>query len=162
MTRDRIDNASEARHLLDQHPRRRPQHVRPDDSVGDRPVHALGATGMNGVEVDLDMLRATEAKLATLHDDLVAQMTDATRLAGPLRDGSSPITGPMRTAFFERADAEAGVQATLRHYLLELLKVRQAIMDTLRSYAAVDSEAVALLGEQTARLEQGVGNGTRA
>jgi len=162
VTRERIDNAGEARHLLKEHPLNRPTNVRPDDSVGAAPVHAVGATGMNGVEVDLTMLSQTEKELAGLHDELVGQLADAGRLTTPLSDGSSPVTGPMRTAFLQRADADGGVQATLRDYLLQLLKVRQAILETLRGYAAIDTEAIARLTDQSAALEAGVGNATGA
>lgn len=148
MTAERIDNVAEAEKLAKKYKPVHVENVHPDDHVGPRPVHEVSATGMNGVQVDLNKLADTEKSLAGLHDQLVRQLETATRLAGPLKDGSSPVTGPMRRAFLERADTDGGVQKVLRDYLSELARVRVAILQTLATYEAMDSGAADLLNSQ--------------
>jgi hypothetical protein len=152
MARERIDNLTEAKRLAREHRLEQIGVVMPNVKVGDRPTHGVTGTGMDGIEVDFDELRQAERDLAALHYELVEHMNKATELGGPLGDGTSPVTGPMRRAFFERADLEGGVQAALSDYINELLGVRWAILATLEAYDAADEESLALFDEQVATL----------
>lgn len=152
MTAERIDSVAEAEKLAKKYRPEQVKNVHPDDHVGPRPVHQVAATGMDGVQVDLTKLANTEKSLAGLHDQLVRQLETATRLTGPLKDGSSPVTGPMRQAFLLRADTEGGVQKVLRDYLSELARVRVAILQTLATYEAMDDGAADLLNAQITDL----------
>lgn len=141
-------------HRLDkENPRVRAKNVNPDDSVGDRPVHAVDGTGMDGFEVNLGQLIRTERDLAGTHDILQAYMTESTKLAGPLRDGHSPVAKHMQRAFFERADLDGGLQQALREYMRELFSIRKALLATLNSYQALDADAVDRLNRQMAELD---------
>jgi hypothetical protein len=148
VTAERIDNVADAERLAKKYKPVPVKNVNPDDHVGPRQVYQVTATGMNGVQVDLGKLDATEKRLAALHEQLVRHLETATGLTGPLKDGSSPVTGPMRHAFLQRADAEGGVQKVLRDYLSELARVRVAILQTLATYEAMDSDAADLLNAQ--------------
>jgi hypothetical protein len=152
VARERIDNVHEAKQLLDKYQPMHKSNVRPDDHVAARPIHAVSATGMNGVEVDLSALRTAEAELAGQHETLVGLMNTAGTLAGPLPDGTSPIATPMRKAFQLRSDVDGGVQAVLRDYLAEVFAVRIAIAETLQGYGALDDDSAALLRQQAADL----------
>jgi hypothetical protein len=148
MTRERIDNLTEAERLTDDYHRVRPHRVKTNDHVGATPVHAVAGTGMNGMEAQLDKLADTERQLAGLHFELEAQLRAATRLTDELNDGSGPIAVKMRKSFVRAADGDGGVQKALREYMLELIGVRQAILATLLSYERVDSEALDMLKHQ--------------
>lgn len=152
MARERIDSLSEAKRLAREHRVEQVGHAMPDVRVGDRPVHGVTGTGMDGIDVDLDELRRAEQELAKLHEGLLEHLNEAIDLAGPLGDGTSPVTGPMRRAFRERADLEGGVQAALFDYIGELMSVRAAILATLDAYDAADEDAFALLDQQAAAL----------
>ncbi len=153
MAGERIDSLTEAKRLAREHRVHDVAHFMPDIKVGDRPEHGVTGTGMDGIEVDFEELRQAERDLAALHDGLVTHLRDAVELAGPLGDGSSPVTGPMRKAFKDRADLEGGVQATLLDYIGELISVRAAILETLNAYDATDDDALTLLNQQAADLE---------
>lgn len=152
MAGERIDSLTEAKRLAREHRMQDMAYLMPDIKVGGRPEHGVAGTGMDGIEVDLDELRQAERDLAALHDGLVTHLRDAVELAGPLGDGSSPVTGPMRKAFLDRADVEGGVQATLLDYITELISVRAAIIETLNAYDAADGESLELLNQQVADL----------
>ena len=144
MARERIDNAAEAKKLArTDHPKHVP-HVSLDDHVGPRPVHQVSGTAINGIDVDLGKLAETEARLGTLQEKLLDHLRTAATLAGPLADGSSPVTGPMRQAFHDLA-GDGGVRRVLGDYATELGRVRVAIRQTLAGYQAVDTDAAALL-----------------
>jgi hypothetical protein len=147
---ERIDSVADAEKLAKEYKPVHVKNVNPDNHVGPQQVYQVSATGMDGVQVDLTKLVDTEKSLAGLYDQLARHLETAIRLAGPLKDGSSPVTGPMRQAFLERADTEGGVQKVLRDYLSELAKVRVAILQTLASYDAMDSGAAEMLSSQIA------------
>src|SRR4051794_38036748 len=99
MARERIDNTAEAKKLArSDHPKHVP-YVNPNDHVGARPAYQVSGTGMDGIDVDLPKLAETEATLGRLQDRLMEHLRTADRLSGPLADGSSPVTVPMRKAF---------------------------------------------------------------
>ena len=154
MAGERIDSAGEARHLQHKYHQAHTHHATHYEA-GAAPVHGVSGTGMDGVQVDLAKLAEAEGKLAGLHETLMAHLRDATRLTDDLQDGTSPVAGPMREAFFDRAGTEVGVQAFLQGYLDELFNVRGAILQTLAGYRSVDESAVAMLHEQTADLHPG-------
>jgi hypothetical protein len=154
MARERIDNMGEARHLRHEH---RPQSVAyfsPDISAVPVAQHGVSGVGMDGIEVDFAALRDAEGRLATLNDQLSDQLNSAAHLTGPLADGTSPVTGPMRKLFHSRADMEGGVQTALLEYLEELTAVQLAIRETLEEYEGVDEEAASRLRHQVARLQE--------
>ena len=153
MAGERIDSLTEAKRLAREHRAHDLAYVMPDITVGGRPEHGVAGTGIDGIEVDFEELRQAERDLAALHDGLVGHLRDAVELAGPLGDGSSPVTGPMRKLFRERADLEGGVQATLLDYISELISVRAAIIETLNAYDATDDDALTLLSQQAADLD---------
>jgi hypothetical protein len=156
MAGERIDSLTEARRLAREHRMHDVAHVTPDIKAGGRPEYGVTGTGLDGIEVDLNELRHAESELAALHDGLLVHLRDAVELAGPLGDGSSPVTGPMRRAFKDRADLEGGVQAALLDYIGELISVRAAILETLNAYDATDDDALTLLNQQAADLEREV------
>lgn len=154
MAGDRVDSFTEAKELYRGH---RPQSVAyftPDIRAGAAPVHGAAGTNMDGIATDFDALVAAERELADLHDDLYDQLRAATALAGPLGDGSSPVTAHMRRAFLDRADIEGGVQAALVDYIEELFAVRSAILETLRTYQGVDGDAADRLNRQMAQMDR--------
>ena len=153
MAGERIDSLTEAKRLAREHQMRDMAYFMPDIEVGGRPEHGVAGTGMDGIEVDFDELRQAERDLAALHEGLVAHLRDAVDLSGPLGDGSSPVTGPMRKAFLDRADVDGGVQATLLDYISELISVRGAIIETLNAYDAADRDSLELLNQQVADLD---------
>lgn len=154
MAGERIDNLSEAKRLQREYRPQAEAHFLPDVAAGPRPVHGVAGVGMDGIEADLDQLRQAERDLSQLHDGLVQHLKDATDLAGPLGDGTGPVTGPMRKAFRDRASMENGVQAALLDYLEELIAVRVTILDTLATYDGVDNEAANRLQRQVAYLDR--------
>lgn len=152
MAGERIDSLSEAKRLAREHQMQDMAYVMPEITVGRRPEHGVTGTDMDGIEVDFDELRQAERDLAGLHDELVRHLRDAVELAGPLGDGTSPVTGPMRKAFLDRADVDGGVQAALLDYISELISVRAAMIETLNAYDAADGDALELLNQQATQL----------
>jgi hypothetical protein len=140
MARERVDDFAEAKELSKEHKRVRHEKVGPDIHAGQLQVHGASGTSMDGIAADVDELIALSNTLASLRDDLSGHLAKAAQLAEPLEDGSSPVTGPMRKAFLQRADVDEGVQGTLVQYIEELDAVRQAISDTLVTYTGVDTE----------------------
>jgi hypothetical protein len=153
VTRERIDNRREAERLAEQYEPVKVRNVRTDDSVGGRPLHGLTGTGMDGVDVDLDLLARAEKQLGDLHDDLTAQLTEAGRLLEPMQDGTGPVTRSMRRRFNRLADAD-GLQGALWDYRQELINVRLAILATLSSYRRVDADAAERLRRQVAEIDK--------
>ncbi|HEY0447742.1 hypothetical protein [Actinophytocola sp.] len=158
MARERVDSFTEAKELYGEH--KRPRHaayVAPDITVGAAPQHGATGTGMDGIAADFDALVQAERELGDLHDELFTQLRAAAQLSEPLGDGTSPVTGPMRKAFLDRADMEGGVQAALADYIRELGDVRSAILQTLGTYQGVDGEAADRLRRQMDRFGGEVG-----
>jgi len=154
MAGERIDNMSEAKRLQREH---RPQSVAyfmPEISAVPVGQHGVSGVGMDGIEVDFEALRQAERQLTTQTDDLLQQLKEAAGLTGPLADGTSPVTGPMRKLFRSRADMAGGVQTALLEYLEELLAVRGAIRQTLEDYEGVDRDARDRLQQDIARLPE--------
>ncbi|HWM06897.1 MAG TPA: hypothetical protein VNP92_31550, partial [Actinophytocola sp.] len=111
MAGKRVDSFTEAKELYGDH--KGPRHggyIVPDIRDNGLPMHGAAGTNMDGIATDFEELRQAELKLADLHDDLVGHLQAATELSGPLNDGTSPVTGPMRRLFKDRADMEGGVQ----------------------------------------------------
>lgn len=154
MAGDRIDSLSEAKRLQKEH---REQHVieaLPDVASFGNLRHGVTGVGMDGIEADFDTLRQAQSDLARLHEDLLAHLKDAADLTGPLGDGTSPVTGPMRKAFLDRADLEGGVQTALLDYMEELIEVRLAIVQTLATYEGVENDAIDQLRKHAGQLEE--------
>ena len=151
---ERIDNLTEAKRLQREHREQDVAYFLPDIAGLAAVDHGVTGVGMDGIDVDLDALRQAERELAGLHDDLVGHLKDAAELTGPLGDGNSPVTGPMRAAFHTRADMEGGVQTALLDYLEELVAVRVAILQTLATYSGVEGETVSRLQRQMGQLEE--------
>ena len=138
MGRERVDSFTEAKHLSEDHKRVRPDKTGPDIHAGQLHAHGASGVGMDGISVDYGELSRLNGELQRRRDELVEQLARAAELTGPLADGSSPVTGPMRKAFFQRADVEEGVQGTLQQYILELEAVMDTITNTLDTYRGVD------------------------
>jgi len=154
MAGERIDNLTEAKRLRKEHREQDVIQFLPDVASFGNLRHGVTGVGMDGIEADFATLRQAERDLAGLHDDLLDQLKDAAELTGPLDDGSSPVTGPMRKAFRDRADLEGGVQTALLDYLEELISVRVAILQTLATYEGVENETVDRLRTQAGQLEE--------
>jgi hypothetical protein len=154
MAGDRIDNLTEAKRLQRDNRAELVATFLPDVRALANVQHGVTGTGMDGVEADFTALRQAERDLAELHDDLVTHLKDAAELTGPLGDGTSPVTGPMRKAFRDRADLEGGVQTALLDYLEELISVRLAILQTLATYEGVENDTVSRLQRQLGQLEE--------
>jgi hypothetical protein len=147
MGRERIDNLTEAKHLLrHEHREQDVAYVVPEITGVSGGRHRVDAVGMDGIQADFAALRDAERRLAELHDDLAGHLTEAEELTGPLSDGTSPVTGPMRAAFHSRADNEGGVQAALLQYMNELMAVRNGISETVSTYEDAETHAVSELG----------------
>jgi hypothetical protein len=143
MARERVDSFTEAKELSADHKRVKHGKIGPDIHAGALSVHGASGQNMDGISADFEQLTALNAKLKTLRDQLEGHMTAAGRLAEPLADGSSPVTGPMRKAFLQRADVNEGVQGSLAQYMNELDAVQTAIDNSLSTYRGVDGDAVA-------------------
>lgn len=141
MGRERVDSFTEAKHLSEDHKKVRPDKTGPDIHAGGLHAHGASGVGMDGISVDYAELTRLNGQLQGLRDKLVEQQSRAAELTGPLADGSSPVTGPMRKAFFQRADVQEGVQGTLQDYIKELEAVMAAISNTLNTYQGVDGFA---------------------
>lgn len=153
MGRERIDNLTEAKHLRHEYREQDVAYVVPEITGVGGGRHRVDAVGMDGIQADFEALRQAERELNRLHDDLAGHLTEAADLTGPLGDGTSPVTGPMRSAFHSRADDEHGVQAALRQYMAELTAVRDGIRDTLSTYESAENDAVGKVHGQTNQLE---------
>jgi hypothetical protein len=143
MARERVDSFTEAKELSGEHKRVKHGKIGPDIHAGPLSVHGASGQNMDGISADFEQLTALNATLKSLRDQLEGHMTAAGRLAEPLTDGTSPVTGPMRKAFLQRADVNEGVQGALAQYMNELDAVQTAINNTLSTYRGVDGDAVA-------------------
>jgi hypothetical protein len=141
MGRERVDSFTEAKELSAEHKRVRHGKTGPDIHAGDLQVHGASGQGMDGIAADYEQLVALNSRLMGLRDRLAAHQAEATELTGPLTDGSSPVTGPMRKAFLQRADVQEGVQGVLQRYLKEVEAVIGAVNSTLNTYRGVDGSA---------------------
>lgn len=150
---ERIDNLSEVKHLRHAYREHDVAHVAPKITGPAGVDHRVDGVGMDGIQADFAALREAERELAALHDELFAHLNEATHLTGPLSDGSSPVTGPMRTAFHSRADNDGGVQTALQQYMTELINVRIGILETLATYEGVEDDTVSRLQRQLIQLE---------
>jgi len=155
MARERVDSFTEAKRLSADHDRVRPGKNRRDIHAGDAGVHGATGQNMDGISADFQRLTDLYGQLQGLRDRLVQQRAAAVELAGPLADGTSPVTGPMRKAFHSRADVYEGVQGALDQYIGELDAVRTAIVNTLQTYQGVDSDAVARFNRVVNQEETG-------
>ena len=143
MARHRVDSFTEAQELSHDHKTVRPHRPGPDIHAGQAQTHGATGQNMDGISADFQRLTDLYGQLQTLRDRLVQQRAAAAELTGPLEDGTSPVTAPMRKAFHQRADADAGVQGALDQYIGELDAVRAAIVNTLQTYQGVEGDAVA-------------------
>jgi hypothetical protein len=141
MARERVDDFAEAKELSKEHKKVHHDKVGPDIHAGTLQVHGTSGQGMDGIAADIEELITLSNTLGGLRDKLMGHMATATRLTEPLEDGTSPVTGPMRKAFHQRADVDEGVQGTLGQYIEELDAVRQAIGLTLDTYRGIDTDA---------------------
>jgi len=153
MGRERIDNLTEAKHLRHEYREQDVAYTVPEITGVGGGRHRVDGVGMDGIQADFGALRDAERQLVALHEELLGHMNEATHLTGPLDDGSSPVTGPMRSAFHTRADNEGGVQTTLQQYLTELINVRIGILETLATYEGVEDDTVGKLQRQLIQLE---------
>lgn len=142
MGRERVDSFTEAKELAGEHKKGRHHRPGPDIHAGHAQSHGAAGQNMDGIAADFDQLVVLDGRLQTLRDELTGHQAKAVELTGPLADGSSPVTGPMRKAFMQRADIEEGVQGTLAQYVEEIDAVRAAIANTLGTYRGVDGDAV--------------------
>lgn len=154
MAGERIDNLTDAKRLSGEYRDELVAYLVPEVDRLPEVRHGVTGLGMDGIEADFETLRQAERDLAALHDDLLAHLRDAAELTGPLGDGSSPVTGPMRKAFRDRADLEGGVQTALLDYMEELIAVRFAILQTLATYEGVENDTVGQLRQQLSQLEE--------
>jgi hypothetical protein len=154
MAGDRIDNLTEAKRLQKEHREQDVIQFLPGVASFGNVQHGVTGMGLDGIEADFATLRQAEGDLARLHDDLLAHLRDAADLTGPLGDGTSPVTGPMRKAFLDRADLEGGVQTALLDYMEELISVRLAILQTLATYEGVENDTVDQLRRHAGQLEE--------
>jgi hypothetical protein len=141
MARERVDSYTEAKELSAEHKVVRHRKTGPDIHAGQLPAHGVAGQNMDGISADYAQLSALNSKLREARDQLESYRVQAAELTGPMKDGTSPVTGPMRKAFFQRADVEEGVQGTLQDYIEELDSVTAAIENTLSTYWGVDGEA---------------------
>jgi hypothetical protein len=145
MARERIDDLTEAKQLRREYREQDVAYMVPDIDVVRAGPNGVTGTGMDGIEVDFAALRTAERDLAALRDELAGHLDEANELTGPLGDGTSPVTGPMRKAFHVRADDNGGVRGALRQYMGEIDAVRFAILKTLASYEGVESHTAGQL-----------------
>jgi hypothetical protein len=138
MGRERVDSFTEAKELSGEHELVRHGKTGPDIHAGELRVHGASGQGMDGVAADYDELSRLNTRLLELRDTLAKQHAEAAELTEPLADGTSPVTGPMRKAFYQRADVQEGVQGVLRQYLEEVDAAIGAINSTLNTYRGVD------------------------
>jgi hypothetical protein len=154
MAGERIDNLTEAKLLRREYQEHEVLEAVPEIAALGNVQHAVTGVGMDGIDADFATLRSAQQQLANLHDELYKSLTQAAELAGPLGDGTSPVTGPMRRAFRDRVDMEGGVQAALVQYLRELNAVQNAIVQTLGTYEGVETETVDRLRRQASEIEE--------
>jgi hypothetical protein len=153
MGRERVDSFTEARQLSAEHKQGKHHKVGPDIHAGHAQSHGAAGQNMDGIAADFDQLVVLDGQLQSLRDELTGHQAKAVELTGPLADGSSPVTGPMRKAFMQRADIEEGVQGTLAQYVEEIDAVRAAIANTLGTYQGVDGDAVTRFNRVTSGEE---------
>ncbi|HEV2778422.1 MAG TPA: hypothetical protein VGX25_03385 [Actinophytocola sp.] len=145
MSGERIRSERDARDLTDEYRVRKPGKSNAKVRVGARPDHRMAGTGMDGFEFDPAAMARAQGKLEMLRNELAEHRRTAIELAEDLPDGSSPVARRMRQVFLQRADPETGVQAVLKDYLVELQEIQTAIDLTLKTYAAMDANATAVL-----------------
>jgi hypothetical protein len=141
MARERVDSFTEAKKLSHEHKRVRPDRPGPHIRAGAAPVHGASGQNMDGIAADFERLSELNGQLQVLRDQLAEHRAAAAALTEPLTDGSSPVVGPMRQAFHQRANATEGVQGALDQYIGELDAVRTAIVNTLQTYQGVEDDA---------------------
>jgi len=154
MAGDRIDNFSEAKRLDREYREQDVIEFLPETVSYGNIRHGVTGEGLDGIEADFATLRQAEREFANLYDDLLVHLRDASELTQPMSDGTSPVTGPMRKAFRDRADMEGGVQTALLDYMEELIAVRTAILQTLATYEGVEGDTFERLREQARELEE--------
>ncbi|WP_424183368.1 hypothetical protein ACOBQX_15285 [Actinokineospora sp. G85] len=139
----RVRTMRGAENLAEDHRVRRPKGALAHDDVrpGVRGDHQVRGEDMDGVEFDPERLRAVEAELGRLREDLVGQLRHAVALSDHLDDGAGPVAGPMRQSFLNRADDQGGVVAALLDYIDEIDEVRASMRQTLDTYTATDEQA---------------------
>jgi hypothetical protein len=155
MGRERVDSFTEAKTLSGEHKQGRHRKLGPDIHAGQAQGHGAAGQNMDGISADFDQLVVLDGQLKALRDELVGHQNKAAELTGPLTDGSSPVTAPMRKAFLQRADVEEGVAGTLAQYIEELDAVRTAIANTVGTYQGVDGDAVSRFDQVTTLEETG-------
>lgn len=154
MAGERIDDLSDAKRLREEYRSELVASFLPDVKKRSVVDHTITGVGMDGIEVDFVALRQAEQRLASLHDELIGHLRMADELGEPLRDGTSPVTGPMRKAFARRVNVDTGVKAALLDYMSELMSVRGAIIATLGTYDGVDAEAENRFQRQLDQIEE--------
>ena len=154
MAGDRIDSLTEAKQLQKEHREEIVATFLPQVAALANIRHGVTGVTMDGIDVDFATLRDAEKELSARYDDLLGHLRDAAELTTPFGDGTSPVTGPMRRAFRDRADMEGGVQNALLEYLEEVLSVRLAILQTLATYEGVETYTVDQLNRQLGQLEE--------
>ena len=143
MARHRVDSYTEAQELSHDQHTVKPHRPGPDIHAGHAQTHGATGENMDGISADFQRLSELYGQLQALRDRLVQHRAAAAELTGPLQDGTSPVTAPMRKAFHQRADVDQGVAGALDQYIGELDAVRAAIVNTLQTYQGVEGDAVA-------------------
>ena len=142
MGRHRVDSYTEAKELSHDQHRVQPHKPGPHIHAGHAQQHGATGQNMDGISADFQRLDDLRGQLEGLLERLRAHRATAVHLTNPLEDGTSPVTGPMRKAFHQRADVDGGVQGALDQYIGELDAVRTAIVNTLQTYQGVESDSV--------------------
>jgi hypothetical protein len=142
MGRHRVDSYTEAKELSHDQHRVRPHKPGPHIHAGHAQQHGAAGQNMDGIAADMQRLDELRANLDGLIARLQKHREAAVHLTAPLEDGTSPVTGPMRKAFHQRADVDGGVQGALDQYIAELDAVRTAIVNTQHTYEGVESDTV--------------------
>jgi len=142
MGRHRVDSYTEAKQLSHDQKTVKPHKSGPNIHAGQAQQHGATGQNMDGISADFQRLTELDGQLLALRDRLVQHRGAAADLTGPLSDGTSPVTAPMRKAFHQRADVDEGVTGALDQYIGELDAVRTAIANTLQTYQGVEGDAV--------------------
>ncbi|UJW31957.1 hypothetical protein L3Q67_43535 [Saccharothrix sp. AJ9571] len=146
----RVRDKEDARRLAES-ARESPEPGRVPRAAEVAPPTGAGSAGViadpaDVIELDYDEILAVEAELARRHDELSRYLADAAKLGTTLRDGSSPVTRPMRTAFGLRGgNAAGGLQAALQGYLTELTALRRTIGQVRATHEQNDQAAAQAL-----------------
>jgi len=104
---------------------------------------------MQSFEVEIDAMRAAQAKLARLREDLEQhrQLAANASLHDSVPRSTLPVAdrvaNKMHDVYLGRAGAQAGVQRVLDDYLAELTTIQNTIKVTLEAYDAREREAIA-------------------